>query len=57
MKRTFTKYPSNYVKAEETITNRGRYAPISDDAIYSNISWIAGEIAKQLDRWTKKIRS
>lgn len=33
--------------------NRGRYAPISDNAIYNDISWIAGEIAKQLDYWTK----
>lgn len=49
MKRTFTKYPSNYVKA----SSRSRYAPISDDTIYDDISWIAEEIAKKLDYWTK----
>ena len=55
MKRTFTKYPSNYVKAStDDYIGRGRYVPtMKDDTIYKDLPWIAGEIAKQLDYWTK----
>lgn len=44
---------STHINASEAYINRGQFAPISDDIIYSDISWIAGEIAKQLDHWTK----
>lgn len=51
-KRTFTKYPSGYVKAtEQAVRLRG---PISEDIIYSDLPWIAKEIAKDLNHWTKK---
>ena len=53
MKRTFTKYPRGYVRASN-YGDRSRYAPtMGDDTIYKDLPWIAGEIAKQLDYWTK----
>lgn len=53
MKRTFTKYPRGYVRASN-YGDRSRYAPtMRDDTIYKDLPWIAGEIAKQLDYWTR----
>ena len=53
MKRRFTKYPSGYVRASN-YGDRSRYAPtMGDDTIYKDLPWIAGEIAKQLNYWTR----
>lgn len=53
--KKFTVYPSNYVKAStDDYTGRGRYAPtMGDDTIYKDLPWIAQEVSKKLDYWTK----
>lgn len=53
MKRRFTKYPNNYVKASEEYINKGRFAPIGDEVVYKNMPLIAKEVAKQLNYWTR----
>lgn len=45
---------STHINASEEYINKGGFATIDDETVYNNISWIAGEISKQLDRWTKK---
>ena len=51
-KRTFTKYPSSYVKATEYATSR--HPTISEEVIYNDLPWIAERIAKDLNHWTEK---